>query len=111
MSLKAKLLDTLKLNGQINLNELQVLCNSYPAKVSTAEKRLREFREPLHKDYHPQVQIEEKNGYINVYKWSETPNSAPRATINPTGACCYSSTVFFDRKTGLPIHSRECVNK
>lgn len=69
MSLKQKILDTLKIHNRLDLNQLAELCKAYPAKQSVAEKRLREMREPLHKDYHPEVQLEFKNGYINAYVW------------------------------------------
>lgn len=86
MSLKQKLIDTLQANGRIDLNELQVLCNDYPSKTSTAEKRLREFREPLHKDYRPEVGVEKKDGYINAYVWQEvsyvgTPFVQPMTSV------------------------------
>lgn len=83
MSLKQKLLDTLKANGRMDLNELQAICNAYPAKISTAEKRLREFRERLHPDYQPEVGVEIKNGYINAYVWKTQTDKMLTKNLSP----------------------------
>ena len=69
MTLKSKLIDHLQSWGRLDLNQLQKLCNDYPAKISSAEKRLREMREPLHSSYLPEVGVEMKSGYINAYVW------------------------------------------
>lgn len=79
MSLKNRLIELIKLRGQININELESNVREWRYKISNAERRLRECEliEP----------IKNAKRYIIAYKWrglkdGELANFVPKSPQN-----------------------------
>jgi hypothetical protein len=87
MSLKSNLQQLIKdRNGEVfTLNELEAYCHKYPAKLSQAERRLREC---------PDIGKEFKKGAIVGYYWKSSDLDAPRASQIHTLDDCPSWNAF-----------------
>ena len=99
MSLKQTLLDYLKTHGRMSLNELAAICAKHPAKISAAEKRLRELREPLHPSFCPSVGVIREKGYIVAYTWKTTVLDENMHTQSPLdGVMCLPNSPCFSKQ-------------
>ena len=72
MSLKENIIEYLKRNKRIDLDQLYSLCGRERKKVSNAERRLRELMSPKSKDYNPNIKAEKNlKGAIVAYVWQD----------------------------------------
>ncbi len=71
-SLKEKLKTAIRLRGYVSNSELYEICRTEGAKVSAAERRLREMADPQDKSFTPEIVKDEWGNAIHGYRWKDT---------------------------------------
>ena len=118
------LTDLIKKHGQITYGEMEKYCEENGYRKSNGERRLREVRDPRHRNYDPTIGVIMEGDVIRFYTYkpdrtaTQTQNSAPGQEIPPKliiptaqpkfstymPACC---EIY---KVSHQFHARGCIN-
>src|ERR1035437_1277481 len=90
-SLKQKIVDWLKKDGQVSYKQIEVACEDGSFgrwyKLSNCERRLRELTDNRHQSYNPDIEKIEKNGAIIAYRHKNPVRFVERRVLDEFGNC------------------------